>query len=194
MPLKPRIVILISGRGTNMEAIAQACRDGELSAEILFVGSDRPEAGGLETAKSFGIPTQVFFYKRDGRQAAEEALAKSIEESKCDWIVLAGFMRILSPEFVHRFSGRIINIHPAILPSFPGAHGIQDAWDYGVKLTGVTVHIVDDQVDHGPILAQECVRREPEDTIETLEAKIHQVEHKIYKKTLKDLFAKHPIN
>lgn len=186
---RPRIVILISGRGTNMEALVKACQSGELEADVVFVGSDRPDARGLETAKGFGLDTQVFYYKRDGRKAAEDAMADALEASKCDWIVLAGFMRILSPEFVHRFAGRIINIHPAILPSFPGAHGIRDAWDYGVKLTGVTVHIVDDQVDHGPILAQECVRRMPDDTIETLEAKIHEVEHKIYKAALKELFS-----
>ena len=191
---RPRIAILISGRGTNMEAIVKACQCGELEADVLFVGSDRPGARGLETAASFGLDTKIFYYKRDGREAAEDAMAAAIEDSKCDWIVLAGFMRILSPRFVHRFAGRIVNIHPAILPSFPGAHGIQDAWDYGVKLTGVTVHIVDDQVDHGPILAQECVRRLPEDTIETLEAKIHEVEHKIYKAALKELFAAHPLN
>ena len=191
---RPRIAILISGRGTNMEAIVKACQCGELEADVLFVGSDRPGARGLETAASFGLDTKIFYYKRDGRETAEDAMAAAIEASKCDWIVLAGFMRILSPRFVHRFAGRIVNIHPAILPSFPGAHGIQDAWDYGVKLTGVTVHIVDDQVDHGPILAQECVRRLPEDTIETLEAKIHEVEHKIYKAALKELFAAHPLN
>ena len=157
MQQSPRIAILISGTGTNMHAILNAIKDGEL-----------------------------FSYKELGKADAEEAIALAIEEAGADWIVLAGFMRILSPDFVRRFAGRIINIHPALLPLFPGAHGIQDAWDAGVPETGVTIHIVDEEVDHGPILAQESVKREPEDTIETLEAKIHAVEHKLYKKTLKD--------
>ena len=140
------------------------------------------------------MPTRVFSYKELGKADAEEAIALAVEEAGADWIVLAGFMRILSPDFVRRFAGRIINIHPALLPLFPGAHGIQDAWDAGVPETGVTIHIVDEEVDHGPILAQESVKREPEDTIETLEAKIHAVEHKLYKKTLKEFFAKNPAN
>ena len=129
----------------------------------------------LSTAAALGAPTRVFFYRRDGKTAAEEAIAKAVDETASDWIVLAGFMRILSPEFVRRFKGRIINIHPALLPAFPGAHGILDAWNAGVPETGVTVHIVDEEVDHGPILAQERVRRTPEDTLESLEAKIHEM-------------------
>lgn len=184
----PRIAILISGTGTNMEALVKAVISGELQAEVTFVGSDKIEAKGLATAAALGVPTRVFFYKKDGKKAAENAIAKAVEETKTDWIILAGFMRILSPSFVNRFKGRIINIHPALLPAFPGAHGIRDAWDAGVSETGVTVHIVDEEVDHGPILAQESVKREPGDTIETLEAKIHAVEHSLYKRTLIKFF------
>ena len=177
-----------------MEAIAKACQSGELKADITFVGSDRPGAGGLETASSLGFQTKVFEYKQLGRRGGEEAITEAVSETGTDWIVLAGFMRILSPEFVRGHAGRIINIHPALLPSFPGAHGIQDAWDAGVPVTGVTVHIVDEEVDHGPILAQERVERTADDTIETLEAKIHAVEHVIYKAALKKFFEEHPIN
>lgn len=137
---------------------------------------------------------EVVFYRRDGKTAAEEAIAKAVDETASDWIVLAGFMRILSPEFVRRFKGRIINIHPALLPAFPGAHGILDAWNAGVPETGVTVHIVDEEVDHGPILAQERVRRTPEDTLESLEAKIHAAEHQLYKRALKEFLEKNPVD
>ncbi|EHL65626.1 phosphoribosylglycinamide formyltransferase [Cloacibacillus evryensis] len=190
----PRIAILISGTGTNMEAILKASITGELPAQVSFVGSDRLEAKGLSTAAALGAPTRVFFYRRDGKTAAEEAIAKAVDETASDWIVLAGFMRILSPEFVRRFKGRIINIHPALLPAFPGAHGILDAWNAGVPETGVTVHIVDEEVDHGPILAQERVRRTPEDTLESLEAKIHAAEHQLYKRALKEFLEKNPVD
>ena len=171
MQQSPRIAILISGTGTNMHAILNAIKDGELDAVPVFVGSDKATAKGLQTAASLGVPTRVFSYKELGKADAEEAIALAVEEAGADWIVLAGFMRILSPDFVRRFAGRIINIHPALLPLFPGAHGIRDAWDAGVPETGVTIHIVDEEVDHGPILAQESVKREPEDTIETLSTK-----------------------
>jgi formyltetrahydrofolate-dependent phosphoribosylglycinamide formyltransferase len=189
----PRIAILISGTGTNMEALLKACITGELPAQVSFVGSDRLEAKGLKKAAALGAPTRVFFYGKDGQKSAEEAIAKAIEETHTDWIVLAGFMRVLSPEFVKKFAGRIINIHPSLLPSFPGAHAIRDAWDAGVKETGVTVHLVDEEVDHGPILAQAKVEVRPDDTIETLEERIHKTEHVIYKETLKKFFEEHPI-
>jgi formyltetrahydrofolate-dependent phosphoribosylglycinamide formyltransferase len=192
--IKPRIAILISGTGTNMEAIVRACLSGELEAEVTFVGSDRPGAKGLTTATALGMQTKVFPYKINGREVCEKQITEAINETKTDWIILAGFMRILSPDFVHIFKGRIINIHPALLPLFPGAHGIQDAWNAGVHETGVTVHLVDEKVDHGQILAQEKVKRLPDDTIETLEARIHETEHKIYKQTLKMFFTKNPIN
>ncbi|MCE5200961.1 MAG: phosphoribosylglycinamide formyltransferase [Synergistaceae bacterium] len=189
----PRIAILISGTGTNMEALLKACITGELPAQVSFVGSDRIDAKGLKTAAALGAPTRVFFYDKDGRQAAEKSIANAIEETHTDWIVLAGFMRVLSPGFVRRFEGRIINIHPSLLPSFPGANGIKDAWDAGVTETGVTVHIVDEEVDHGPILAQVKVERKPDDTIETLEERIHAAEHKIYKAALKKFLEENPI-
>jgi len=189
----PRIAILISGTGSNMEVILKACITGELPAEVSFVGSDNINARGLGTAAALGAPTRVFFYKRDGRNSAEEAIAKAVEETKTDWIILAGFMKILSPAFVKRFPDMIINIHPALLPAFPGAHGIRDAWEAKAGHTGVTVHVVD-EVDHGRILAQERVDILPDDTIEMLEEKIHRVEHRIYSETLKKHFEENPIS
>lgn len=189
----PRIAILVSGTGSNMEVILKACIEGELPAEVSFVGSDNINAKGLSTAAALGASTRVFFYKRDGRRSAEEAIARAVDETGTDWIILAGFMKILSPEFVKRFPERIINIHPALLPAFPGAHGIMDAWEAKAGHTGVTVHIVDEEVDHGRILAQERVDILPHDTIETLEEKIHRVEHRLYKETLKKHFKENPI-
>lgn len=187
---RPRIAILISGTGTNMVALVNACKAGELQADITFIGSDRASAKGLVTAREMGMETKLFNYKLEGKENAEARLADEIEATNSEWIVLAGYMRILTPDFVRRFQGRIINIHPALLPSFPGAHAIQDAWDAGVETTGVTIHIVDEEVDHGPILAQEEVHRLSDDTIETLEARIHQTEHRLYKAALKSFFEK----
>ena len=183
-----RIAILVSGTGTNMEVLLKACASGELPANVVFVGSDKESAKGLATAKSLGAETIYFNYK-EGRRTAEKIIADAVKSRGVEWIVLAGFMRILSPEFVREFSGKIINIHPALLPAFPGAHGILDAWEAGVPVTGVTVHLVDEEVDHGPILAQEEVHRLPEDTMETLEERIHRTEHRIYKTALKKFFS-----
>lgn len=185
--MKTRIAILISGSGTNMTALADAISAGELEAKIAFVGSDRAEAAGLGKALDRGFQTKVFSYK-NGKAAAEEEIAQAAENTGTDWIILAGYMRILSPEFVKRFAGRIINIHPSLLPAFPGAHAIDDAWEYGVRVTGVTIHVVDELVDHGKILEQQAVEVTDEDTRETLEAKIHKTEYALYKAALKKLF------
>lgn len=185
--MKTRAAILISGSGTNMAAIAEAVKAGELDAEITFVGSDKEDAAGLTKAAALGLLTKTFSYK-NGKAAAEEEMAGAVTSTGTDWIILAGYMRILSPDFVKRFAGRIINIHPSLLPSFPGAHAITDAWNYGVKVTGVTIHVVDELVDHGEILAQCAVKINGADTPETLEVKIHKIEHRLYKATLKKLF------
>lgn len=187
--MKPRIAILISGSGTNMTAIAEAVASGELDADIVFVGSDKEEAVGLEKARRLGLETKVFSYGIEGgRAVAEKNIIEAAGAASVDWIVLAGYMRILSPTFVKRFADRIINIHPSLLPAFPGAHAIDDALDYGVNITGVTIHVVDELVDHGRILAQQAVEIDRNDTKETLEAKIHKIEHALYKATLKKLF------
>ncbi len=182
-----RLAILVSGRGTNMEIIYGKIESGDLPVDLTFIASDNPEAAALQKAQKAGVRIEVLPYHKVNRKAAEEHLARLIKETETEWIVLAGFMKILSSEFVRQHQGKIVNIHPSILPSFQGAKGIEDAWNYGVKITGVTVHLVDEEVDHGIILAQRPVIVEESDSIEDLEEKIHSVEHEIYWKTLKKL-------
>jgi phosphoribosylglycinamide formyltransferase-1 len=183
------VAILISGRGSNMLAIADNCMTGMLDARISFVASDEPAAKGLEEAAKLGMDTRILPYRESGKEMSEEILQGLLEESGSGLIVLAGFMRILSAGFVSRWRERIINIHPSLLPSFPGTDPIRRAWDHGVKITGVTVHVVDEMVDHGRILAQEPVRIMPEMTLEELEDKIHRTEHILYTRTLRDFLA-----
>ncbi len=184
-----RIGILISGRGSNMDAIVEHIREENAPVDVCFVASDKASAAGLETARSKGIPTATVSYKQ-GRAAAEAEIEKLWQEHKIDLLVLAGFMRLITGDFVSRHEGRILNIHPAMLPKFPGAHGIEDFWKSGDSSSGVTVHIVDAEMDHGPILMQQEVARTPDDTIETFEAKIHAVEHQLYWRALKSYIQK----
>ena len=184
-----RIAILISGQGTNMEAIFDRIASGDLDATVAFVASDNDAAAGLRKAAVHSVPVLTLPYEPGGKTEAERALASLCRERDVDWIVLAGFMRILSAAFISGFENRIVNIHPALLPAFPGAHAVRDAWDRGVRLTGVTVHLVDSGVDTGPILSQRAVSVLDEDTIETLEERIHTTEHIQYWETLRDLFS-----
>jgi len=181
------VAVLISGRGTNMENIVKNCKAGKIPATVAFVGSSKKNAEGLEKAKSLGIPTIVLPY-HEGIEVAEETLLEELKKRHVEWVILAGFMRILSPKVVRSYPNRIVNIHPSLLPSFPGVDAIKQAFKYGVKVTGVTVHLVDEKVDHGPILAQMPVRISPYDTLETLEEKIHRIEYYLYTEVLKDLF------
>lgn len=185
--MKKSIAVLISGRGSNMIAIAQNCSCGLLNANVAFVASDNPEAPGLVEAGKMGLKTFLLPYEELGKTRAEGHLLNLLGSSGVDWLILAGFMRILSPEFVSRRKGHIVNIHPSILPAFPGLDPIRRAFDHGVKITGVTVHLVDEMVDHGRILAQEPVRISPGDSIEELQEKIHSTEHILYTRTLIDL-------
>ena len=185
---KPRLAILISGTGSNMEAIMAACDRGDLLAEIALIVSDQPEARGVQTAKKRGIETFVSPYEKGvSRQANELPIVKALQEKNIDWIVLAGYMKILSSDFVRTFPGRIVNIHPSLLPAFPGAHAIRDVLEGGADYTGVTIHIVDELVDHGPILAQEEVPIYLGDKEESLAIRIHEVEHRLYPRTLQQL-------
>lgn len=184
-----RIAILISGQGTNMEAIFDRIASGDLDATVAFVASDNDAAAGLRKAAARSVPVCTLPYELRGKTEAERVLVSLCRERNVDWIVLAGFMRILSAAFVSGFENRIVNIHPALLPAFPGAHAVRDAWDRGVRLTGVTVHLVDTGVDTGPILSQRAVSVLDEDTIETLEERIHATEHSQYWVTLRDLFS-----
>jgi phosphoribosylglycinamide formyltransferase 1 len=164
-----------------LQAIIDTIELGQLDAKVLVVFSDKKDAVALDRAKKHGIPTLYLAPKEfPSREAHEQIIVEHLEKLGIELIVLAGYMRILTPYLIRKFPMRIMNIHPALLPSFPGTHGIADAFNYGVKYTGVTVHFVDEGVDTGPIIAQEVVRIEEHDTLETLEPRIHAIEHKLY--------------
>ena len=175
------IVILISGRGSNMEAIVNACQQEGWPARIAAVISNKASAGGLQFAASHGIATAVVDHKAfDSREAFDAELARVIDGFTPDVVVLAGFMRILTEGFVRHFDGRMLNIHPSLLPAFPGLHTHQRAIDAGCKLAGATVHFVTPELDHGPIVAQAAVPVLPTDTEDSLSARVLTQEHRIY--------------
>lgn len=183
-----RVAILASGNGSNFEALAHQFQAGLLPGELAFVFSDHHNAYVLERARRLNIKAYSFEVKEfENKAAYEKALLQLLQEQEIDLIVLAGYMRIIGQTLLSHYSNRILNIHPSLLPSFPGLHGIKDAYEYGVKVTGVTVHLVDDGVDTGPIIAQEPVMILPEDSLESLEEKIHQTEHRLYPKVLRDV-------
>jgi phosphoribosylglycinamide formyltransferase-1 len=168
------IGVLVSGSGTNLQALI----DAELP--IACVGSNKPGVLGLERAAKAGIETAVFEQENYAdRPARDTALAGWLHERSVEWVVLAGYMHVLTPAFLSRFPGRVINLHPALLPSFPGAHAIDDALEYGVRWTGVTVHFVDEGVDTGRVILQEPVEILGDDTSEALAERIHAVEHRL---------------
>ena len=183
-----RVAILASGNGSNFEALAHQFQAGLLPGELAFVFSDHHNAYVLERAQRLNVRAFSFEVNEFANKAAyEKALLQLLQEQEIDLIVLAGYMRIIGQTLLSHYSNRILNIHPSLLPSFPGLHGIKDAYEYGVKVTGVTVHLVDDGVDTGPIIAQEPVMILPEDSLESLEEKIHQTEHRLYPKVLRDM-------
>jgi len=175
------IVILISGRGSNMEALIAARDAGNLPVNIAAVISNRPEAEGLETAAKASITTHFVNHKAfAGREAFDAALAECIDEFSPDLVVLAGFMRILSDGFVRHYEGRLMNIHPSLLPSFPGLHTHRRALEEGVRIHGCTVHFVTPTLDHGPVVIQAAVPVLDDDTEATLAARVLRQEHRIY--------------
>lgn len=175
------IAVFASGRGTNFSAIARAVKKGTLSAHLALLVCDNPSAPVIAKAKRNQVKVALVERKDfASREDFENKIIQHLEEGGIDLIVLAGFMRMLSPRLVGRYKNKIVNIHPALLPSFKGAEAIRDAFAYGVKVTGVTVHFADEEMDHGPIIAQAAVKIEETDTLETIEAKIHKVEHKLY--------------
>jgi phosphoribosylglycinamide formyltransferase-1 len=181
-----RIVILISGRGSNMEAIVQACGREGWRAQVAAVVSNRPQAAGLLFAQSHGIATAVVDHKAfTSREAFDTALAEAIDRFEPDLVVLAGFMRILGEAFVRRYEGRMLNIHPSLLPSFPGLHTHQRAIEAGCKAHGATVHFVTPALDHGPLVAQAVVPVLPDDTEDTLAARVLQQEHRMYPRAVR---------
>ncbi len=175
------LVILISGRGSNMVAIADACVAENWDACIAAVISNRPDAAGLDHARAQGIPTAVVNHRDfDGREAFDAALAQVIDGFSPDLVVLAGFMRILTPDFVQHYAGRMLNIHPSLLPAFPGLHTHRRAIEAGCKLAGSTVHVVTAELDHGPIVAQAVVAVHADDTEDALATRVLAMEHRLY--------------
>lgn len=177
---KEKLGVLCSGRGTDLQSIIDAIEAGQVPAEIAIVLTDK-EAYALERARKAGIEAVCVDRKQfDGREPFEKALIEKLEAAGVTLVVLAGFMRILTPYFVGHFAGRIMNIHPALLPSFPGAHAHRDVLAYGVKVSGCTVHFVDEGTDSGPIIMQTAVPVLDDDTEETLGARVLKEEHRIY--------------
>lgn len=187
-----RIVVLVSGTGSNLQAVIDAVASGGLDVEIAAVGADRHGTRGVERSAAAGIETFVVNFRDFGDRGDwnHELTAKCLSYEP-DYVVSSGFMRIVGEEFIGAFDGTYINTHPALLPSFPGAHGVRDALAYGVKVTGCTVHIADAGVDTGPILAQTAVEVLPEDTEETLHERIKVAERALLIRTLGELSARH---
>ncbi|QQC63706.1 phosphoribosylglycinamide formyltransferase [Paraburkholderia ginsengisoli] len=181
-----KLVILISGRGSNMEAIVRACSDEGWPAQVAAVIANRPDAAGLAFAASHGIATAVVDHRQfSGRDSFDAALAQEIDRFAPDLVVLAGFMRVLTAGFVDHYAGRMLNVHPSLLPSFPGLKTHQQALDAGVRLHGASVHFVTSQLDHGPIVAQAAVPVETGDTPATLAERVLATEHIIYPRAVR---------
>jgi phosphoribosylglycinamide formyltransferase 1 len=185
--MKKRVAILISGRGSNMTALIEAARASDYPAEIALVISSRPKAPGLARARAAGVATAVIDHTGFGeqREAFERALDDELRNNRIDLVCLAGFMRLLTPWFVTRWSGRMLNIHPSLLPQFKGLHTHRRALEAGVKRHGATVHFVVPEMDSGPIVAQDSVAVREDDTEATLAARVLELEHQIYPRALR---------
>ncbi|MCX6610638.1 MAG: phosphoribosylglycinamide formyltransferase [Acidobacteria bacterium] len=179
-----RIGILLSGRGSNFQAIHRAVERGEVQAEIACVISNVPDAGGVAYAREKGLPVHALSSRGVPRAEFDQQVIRILNDAGVDLVCLAGYMRLLSKEFIAAFAGRIVNIHPSLLPAFPGLHAQKQAFDAGVKVTGCTVHWVDEGLDTGPIIAQAEVTVQPDDTEETLSARILEQEHRLYPATI----------
>lgn len=185
-PARKRVVVFISGSGSNMLALAQACQTPDFPAEIACVISDKATAGGLAKAQALGIPTLVFERRiYSTKTEHEQAILAALGEIAPDIICLAGYMRLISGDFIAPYAGRIINIHPSILPLFPGLHTHERAIESGMKITGCTVHFVTEGMDEGPVIGQAAVPVLVDDTAETLAARVLTVEHQLYPLTLR---------
>jgi len=184
-----RVAVLISGEGTNLQAILDTVHRRE-GIEVACVGSSRRDAPGLRRAAGAGVETAVFeLAAHPDRAARDRALADWLDERKIDLVVLAGFMEVLGAEFIRRYRNRIVNVHPALLPAFPGVHAVQQALEHGVKVTGVTVHFVDEEVDHGPIILQEAFGLSYPSRIAEIEERVHEIEHRLLPKAVRMIAA-----
>ncbi|SDF51971.1 formyltetrahydrofolate-dependent phosphoribosylglycinamide formyltransferase [Fontibacillus panacisegetis] len=185
-----RIAVFASGQGSNFQTMADASLSGSLGAEVVLLVCDKSQAPVVERARKAGVESYVFDPKAYARREDYEAeIAAELEKRNVDLVVLAGYMRLLTSVLVERYAGRMINVHPSLLPAFPGKNAIGQAWDYGVKLTGITVHFVDGGMDSGPVIAQQAVEITSEDTLDSLESKIHQAEQQLYPQVV-SMFAK----
>jgi len=187
-----RLGVLGSGKGSNLASIARACAEDRLPAVVALVLSDVPEAGILDKARAEGVPGRFLApgrYRTRLDTEAEAAYVAALQEAEVDWVVLAGFMRILGAGFLRAFPHRILNIHPSLLPAFPGLESWRQALDYGVKLTGCTVHFVDAGIDTGPIVAQKAVPVRDTDTPETLHTRIQEAEREVYPEAIRGVLA-----
>ena len=188
-----RLAVFASGSGTNFEAIAQACADGSIDAQVVLLVCDNPKAGVLDRADRLGVPTFTFVPKTYyDKSEYEGQILQRLQAANIDLVCLAGYMRIVGPTLLDAFPGRIINIHPALLPSFKGAHGIRDAFEYGVKVFGVTIHYVDHTLDGGRIIAQRSFEYYGDD-IDEVESRIHSIEHELYPETIQKLIEENKI-
>lgn len=178
---KKRVAVLISGSGSNLQALMDAAKSPDYPAEIALVISNKPDAYGVTRAKNAGVTVVVIQHKDyESREAFDAAMHAELTKNKIDVVCLAGFMRVLSTSFVQQWSGRMLNIHPSLLPDFKGAHAVRDALDAGAKESGCTVHLVTEELDGGPVIAQARVPVLEGDTEETLHQRIHAEEHKLY--------------
>ncbi|MCX7624896.1 MAG: phosphoribosylglycinamide formyltransferase [Candidatus Sumerlaeaceae bacterium] len=185
--MKQKVGVLASGRGSNFEALLHHERTGFFqNIEIACLIVDQPQAGALEIAQRYGVPAYTLLRKDfSSKEAFEQAIAHTLDLHGVSWVVLAGYMRLVGPTLLDKYPQRILNIHPALLPSFPGLHAQRQALEYGVKVSGCTVHFVDSGMDTGPIIVQRCVPVLPNDTEETLSARILEQEHQAYAHALK---------
>lgn len=180
-----KLGVLLSGSGTNLQAIIDRIAAGTLDATIELVISSRPSAYGLKRAEEAGIQTMTMSKELYADPiTADEVIATMLKKADVDYVIMAGYMRMVHYPILNTFPNRVVNLHPALLPSFKGAHAIQDAFDYGVKVTGVTVHFADDKYDCGPIIAQQALAVEEGWTVDELEAHIHEIEHNLYPDTI----------
>jgi phosphoribosylglycinamide formyltransferase-1 len=186
---RARVGVLLSGRGSNFLALHQAMEEGEIPARIVVVVTNVPGARGVEKARELGIAAEVVPHRGLRRRTHEARVLATLKRSRVEWVCLAGYMRLLSPDFVAAFPRRLLNIHPSLLPAFPGLEAQRQALEHGVKVSGCTVHLVDDGLDSGPIVAQRTVPVEDDDTPDSLAARILAEEHRAYPRALARLLA-----